>query len=370
MSLILFISTLLGITIYSWGFVDQNVPFVHIDLLRSFVFQHRELAGGAYILAIAVLWAWYGYTGRRLYSNKLPSKVLYRYLILLCAVLFFSYPAFSNDVFNYMATAKIAFLYHENPYVVMPIEISNEPFLTFMHAANKTALYGPVWIVVTVLPYIVGFGNPLITMYAFKLVVIGAYLLLLRLIYLLSKSHKAVWFFAFNPLVVVETLVSAHNDVVMMALALWSFFLLKNRRYVWAFFVFSASVLIKGATVFLIPALLLVLIMQKKGKIAWSQIWTWALYGMLAIVILSPLREELYSWYLIWPLTFVALRGSIDLVGAVVLGASFGLPLRFLPFIVTRNWSGVTPAIKSFVTCVPPAVAGMYYILVKKTQIT
>ena len=46
----------------------------------------------------------------------------------------------------------------------MPIEIPNEPYLAFTRAANKTALYGPVWILLTAIPHLLGQGdNPVQT---------------------------------------------------------------------------------------------------------------------------------------------------------------------------------------------------------------
>ena len=45
----------------------------------------------------------------------------------------------------------------------------------------------------------------------------------------LGKKALGFGIFALNPLVMVSTLVDGHNDVVMMALALGGFFLLKKK---------------------------------------------------------------------------------------------------------------------------------------------
>ena len=87
---------------------------------------------------------------------------------------------------------------------------------------------------------------------------------------------------------------------------------------------------------------------------------------MFIIFLLSPLREEMYSWYFIWPLTFVALLNAgrlMRIIGFVSLAFSLGLLFRFAPFIYTRDWSGITPLVKTLVTFIPPLVAIVYIYL-------
>ena len=77
---------------------------------------------------------------------------------------------------------------------------------------------------------------------------------------------------------------------------------------------------------------------------------------MYLAFFLSPLREEIYAWYFIWPLSFVAIS-DIRWLTVVSGGFSLGLPLRFAPYLATGSWSGITPLVKKIVTFVPPMVA-------------
>ncbi len=349
------------LTVYSWGFVEANVPLFHIEALRNVVYNHRPVSSMVYLCLFVSLFVLYLYVLQKSIKKTLSLRQFSMYLGIFTIILFFSFPAFSNDIFNYIATAKVTFLYRENPYVVMPIEITREPMLSFMHAANKTALYGPVWILLTGIPHVLGGGNLIFAMYAFKVLVLLFYFLMIRLIWRMTGKLTAVVFFAMNPLVIIDTLVSGHNDVVMMFFAVLSFWLLKQKRYVWALLFLGLSVLVKGATIMLLPIFFYVWWRERHSIVDWERIWTWSALSMFLIFLLSPLREEMYSWYFIWPLSFVALRKRSDILTALSLGFTFGLPLRFLPFVLYRDWGGITPIIKKVVTFVPPGIAGLWY---------
>lgn len=361
MMYVLFLLNLIFTSVYTWGFVDANAPFIHAGPLYELVHTQRTLSGGMYAVMLASLSFWYGYLWHGVVRKTISMRQLCLYFGILIGVLFVSFPAFSNDIFNYIATAKVTYAYHENPYIVMPLDIPNEPMLRFLQAANKTALYGPTWILITSVPHVLGFGNLLVSMYAFKLTAVVFYVLLLFLIWSITRRITAVVFFGFNPLVVIDTLVDAHNDVVMMGFALGAFYALKRRWYVLATVCLAASILVKGATLFLIPVFLYAGWEQMRKAVDWERVWTIASFSMFAIFLLSPLREEIYSWYFIWPLAFLALRQTFDVISVVALGFTFGLPLRFFPFVLTREWTGMTPMIKKIVTVVPPVVAGLGY---------
>ena len=353
------------LTVYSWGFVDRNSPLQTLSFLYELVYEKRIFSGivfsGMTILFFAVYL-------RLLYlaqANKIKPASVFRLLILISVILVFSFPAFSNDIFNYIATAKVTYLYQENPYLVMPIEIPNESMLSFLHASNKVALYGPVWILLTGIPHLLGAGNLLLTLFAFKVFVMAFYWGLTWLIWKMTRNLRSVVLFAFNPLVLTNTLIDGHNDIVMMFLAVMSFYLLTKRRFGLAAVFLLSSILIKGATVFLVPVFLWV-VWRRTERIDWQRVWYLCALSLYAIFFLSPLREEMYSWYFIWPLAFVALRGSFDFLTLVSLAISLGLSFRFAPFAFTRNWGGRTPLIKNVVTIGPAVFTALWYAIRKK----
>lgn len=346
---------LIVFTILSWGFVDANAPLPKIALLQPVIYFHTIYPTVWYTVTIVALFGWYFWILHRVKKELFTSKHIWYLIIGTAMILVWSYPALSNDIFNYIATAKVTFLYRENPYIIMPIDISNDPSFAFLHAANKVALYGPAWIALTAVPHLLAMGNLLLTLFTFKIFIIFWYLTLSYLIWIVSE--KKPWplaFFALNPLVTLSTLVDGHNDVVMMALALASFMFLKRRRWAIAIILLTASIFIKGATVFLVPVFFM-------KKASWQRVWYWASIAMYMIFFLSPIREEIYAWYFIWPLTFLALVDKPTILHAASYGFSFGLMLRIVPFFYTRSWSGMTPLIKKVVTFAPPIITTLIY---------
>src|SRR5581483_1924535 len=233
---------------------------------------------------------------------------------------------------------------------------------------NKIALYGPSWILLTFIPYVFGMGNLIATLFAFKIFVVGFYLGLLFLLWRLS--NKNIWslaFFGLNPLVLLETLVSSHNDVVMMFFTLLAYYLLSKKKILVSLLSLIIAILIKYATIFLLPIYIyIVYVSLSNKKINWQPIWVLSACSMYVIFFLSPIREEIYSWYFIWILPFVALIGRMNFLAVLSLGFSFGLLFRFAPFIYTRNWGGETPLLKKIATFFPPLLSGIGYVFKKK----
>src|SRR3989344_7928334 len=141
---------------FSLLFVDPN--FFYFEFIYSGIFSsYRNLVTIGYIIFLCVFIAFYVYL---LFHKASFEKIYVKLIIFSTIILAIAYPAMlSFDICNYVATAKILFFYKENPYVIMPIEFSNDSILRFMHAPNKIALYGPFWVVITGIPFLLGFGN-------------------------------------------------------------------------------------------------------------------------------------------------------------------------------------------------------------------
>lgn len=359
---------LLSFTLFSYTFIDPNLSYLQ-DLYSGFVFTHRGKTTLLYLSFIFLLFIFYFLFMLLLKIRVLNNKDLKWLIIITVGILIFSYPAMlSYDIFNYIATAKVLFFYRENPYIVMPIEFIQDPLLSFTHAANKIALYGPVWLLLGSIPHILGFGDFVLTLFSFKLFVGLFYVGLILVIWKISHNLFALALFALNPLIVIETLVSSHNDLVMMFLATLSLYMLIKKRIAVAIVFFLGSILIKYATVFLAPVFIYVIIKHiKKEKINQQQIFLFSALSMCVIFILSPLREEMYPWYLIWILTFVVLVPKYKLLLYIALGLSFSLLLRYIPFMYLGTHFGPTPMLKILLTVVPALVVfGFLFLKDKK----
>lgn len=366
--LYVYIFTLLGLVLLSYGFIDPNFPYQPFPSYFQFLHDFRSFTTIVYTTLMALFFLSYGLFLRSAYQKKITLRGAWKLIALTAGILFFAYPAFSSDIFNYIATAKVTYLYRENPYIVMPIEIPNDPMLHYLHASNKVALYGWSWILLTGIPYSFGFGNIVLQILTMKVTVLLFYVWLLTLITRLSDNK--VWslvFFGLNPLIVMETVVAVHNDIVMMALVLLSIELATRRRWTLSLMALVVSILIKGATVVLIPHMTYIWMMMRKGKsVNWRGLWYWGMIAMGAVFVLSPLREEMYPWYFIWVLTFASLLPANNFFVPFMAVTSIGLEYRIAPYLFTWRWDGVTPRIKQLVSIVPPGVFSLWYAFRKK----
>ncbi|MEX2013174.1 MAG: hypothetical protein WD967_02115 [Candidatus Levyibacteriota bacterium] len=333
----------------------------------GFATGNREFTTFIYIATVVAFFAFYFAFWKMYLKNKLKAKDVKLVVGITCAILLFSYPAMlSYDIFNYIFSAKVLFYYHENPYLIMPVQFLGDPFLSFTHAANKIALYGPSWIIASGLPYILGFGNFILTILNLKLLVVFFYLATSWMIYKISKDLLPVILFSLNPLVIVETLVSGHNDIVMVFLALCGIFLLSRKKVFSSFIFLILSILIKYSTLFLLPVFLYVSFLQKNKKsINWSKIYSFCAVLMMTAFFLSPIREEIYPWYAIWFLPFAVLQKN-RLVLYISISFSLSLLFRYVPFMFLGIHDGPAPITKMLVTFVPPLIVLFWYLLSKK----
>ncbi|EKD86800.1 MAG: hypothetical protein ACD_37C00140G0003 [uncultured bacterium] len=348
-----FILTSILLTIFSYAFVDPNLSYLS-SLYTGFSLHNRPSASLIFIFIVSFLYLIYFLFVREAHKKNIHLGTVKKVIFITAALLFFSYPAMvSYDIFNYTTTAKVLFGFLENPYIVMPIEFSGQEFLNYTHAANKTALYAPFWLVLTGIPYFLLSWNFILMMFGFKLLVVLFYLLTLYILWKESKDVITVAFFGLNPLVLFETFVGGHNDIVMVFFALLSLILLKERKLFFSMGSLVLSVLIKFATLFLFPVYIYILWQKiRKKAIKWEKVYILSAILMSIIFFLSPIREEIYPWYFIWVLIFVTLTKNTKLY--LLSGIfSFCLLLRYVPYMYLGNHFGLTPYIKIGITFGP-----------------
>ena len=349
-------------TIFSYAFVDPNLIYMK-NIYSGFAFENRSIVTILYALFASVFFVFYGFFIWLGIKKQLKFKEICMLVSITVVGLVFAYPTMlSYDIFNYITTSKVLFFYYENPYIIMPIEFVGEPFLSFTHAANKVALYAPFWITLTGIPYVLGLGNFIAILFSFKIFITLFYIATTILVWKISKNIISVILFSLNPLITIETLISGHNDIVMIFFVLLSFFVLMKKRIGWAVVLFILSILIKYTTLLLIPVFLFVLWKKfKKREINWNNIFYFSALLMYVGFFLAPVREEIYPWYGIWFLLFAFLVPDKKILLSTSLVLSFTLLLRYIPFMSLGTHAGVTPVIKSVITFVPISLILFYF---------
>lgn len=330
---ILFVLSWLLLVIYSFTRQDLNLTwYKQLTVpLQTIGWYQRPLATLIFVLLSLVFILVYLYLVRK-YST--PG---WNILFFLAAAGIFAYPMFSYDLFNYIFNTKMILIYHANPHVQAAIEFSADPMIRFMQNVHSPAPYAYGWTLASLLPGLVWFsGKFTLAFWAMKAFIVAFWLgqlwILKKLVAkLFTQEPWRFWLFALNPLVLVETLINGHNDVVMMFLALLSYWFWLNFAKVKTFIFLLLSASIKYATIILLLLGLQGPSLQAKRL----DIPTLASLALFLVTFTRP--DQLHSWYLIWAFSFAVLSRSKWLV-SVFTALTFGALLRYAPYIYFGHW--------------------------------
>lgn len=183
--------------------------------------------------------------------------------LLFGIVIFISYPVLSTDIFSYMFSQRIATVYHQNIWTIVPITHNTDPFAIMADWKNTTSIYGGVNSLIYSVPSIIGGNNFIVSLIMFKLVSALFAFAILRILFLLLKNNKKTGseiaknlrLIFWNPLFLLEIFGSGHNDSIMIFFSLLAFYFYNKKNYVFAGVALACAVQIK-----LIPILLFVFI--------------------------------------------------------------------------------------------------------------
>lgn len=313
---------LAAFALYSYVLLDLNLTIFNSPLWENFrntiiqigYFQ-RDLSTTLYLVFILFLFIFHFLLVKLSYN---PLKVAF----LVGIILLFSYPFLSHDFFNYMFDAKILTVYQKNPYLYRALDFPSDPWLLFMHWTHRTYPYGPVFLPLTLIPSFLSFGKLILNMLFFKAMFIAFYFFA---VYVLNKLHKT-WalFFATHPLILIEGIVNAHNDLIGVSLAIIGIYFLAKQKNVWGRIFLIASAGIKYIT---FPLIFLIAGNKKINA---------GIFAVLAAALLYLwTKSEVQPWY------FLALFAAIPFYGDLVrkLNIFFaGLLFSYYPYIRFGGW--------------------------------
>lgn len=307
-------------------------------------FFNRPLSTAIFVSIISLMFLFYGYFLYKSHKSELSNKYLWILILGTSGILALSYNAFSYDIFNYIFDAKIITLYKENPYFHKALDYPNDPMLSFMRWTHRVFPYGPVWLGLTVPLSLLGMKIFILTFFLFKFLIAG---LFLGSCYLILKINKKInsedknfglVLFALNPLVIIESLVSAHNDVAMIFFALWGIYLFFNGKKILSIILILISSQIKIPTIGLLIPLSLSYLPNLKFFEARRNIILVSILSMTLVLFSGLLTREIQPWYLLWVLPFVAIYKKNKYLVTLIIGASLGLVLRYCVYIFYGNW--------------------------------
>lgn len=370
---VLFLLSSIFLFFYSFTQVDLGLTLSRSSIYQTFekFFQHigyfnRPLSTGLYIAILILLTISYLFILSLVKKGKVSGRQVWITLILASIILTFSYNAFSYDLFNNIFDAKIITYYHLNPYQHKALDFPHDPMLSFMHWIERTYPYGPAWLALATLISFLGGQIFLVTFFLFKILnfacFIGTVYVVKKIAVRISQKDSlfSMVLFAFNPLIIIECLVSAHNDIAMMLFALWGIYMLLQKRWVWAFALIIFSALIKQVTIFLLPPLIIYFVGSTflKNRFISFEKFVWA--GIVCMIVgffYVLTQREFQPWYLLWILPFVAVLRQNRFLLSLGVGLSIGALLRYVPFLYLGNWDGIAIPVRWYVLVITPLVS-------------
>lgn len=355
--------TILGLFLYSYTQVDLSLTLSRASIFQTVekAFQYvgyfqRPLSTGLYIALLIVLFIFYGIFLFLAAKQKITKKQFWVTIIVTTIILAFSYNAFSYDLFNYIFDAKIVTHYHQNPYFHKALDYSGDPMLSFMHWVERNYPYGPIWLGLTIPLSFIGMQLFLPTFFLFKLLMaasfIGTSWGIGKTLNKISPKDElfGMALFAFNPLVIIESVVSAHHDIVQGLFAILALCYLLGNKNVRSIFMLILSIGIKYATGFLLPSFIFVFIARKiRFKFSWTLFVAITSVFMIIPLILETMRTNFQPWYLLNVLPFIVLIGKKYYTILPTIIISLFALLIYIPFLYTGNWNPPIPSILNWI---------------------
>jgi len=241
-------------------------------------------------------------------------------------------PGNSADVFAYISFGRIAGLYAASPYLHVYSEFDDfySPYAWF----DGPMPYGPVVLPVFILAGVVSQLSLIASIYTLKLIWLLLHGCSSWLMYRILKPLRpdpayGLFLFALNPLMLLELVINAHNDGLMILFGLLAILSLQRRQHSLALWMALLSALVKLPGALLLMGVLAFLIRQRQ--------WRGLIYGLLgglaAMIVLEiellpgvePLLNPISSY---WLGSENSLHGLLVIL-AQILGIGLGLDVSY-----------------------------------------
>jgi hypothetical protein len=216
------------------------------------------------LLALVIGLSFYAFAGIIKYSQK--ETVDWKYILLVVAMVLVSFPALSTDVFDYNNTNRVAFIHQENPWQFSASAFPDDSEIYYGSWLERASVYPPASAINGSLVYVFFGTNPVVAIFGFKILAIIYYFLIgLVLLQLLPKTKKYLTLlFLLNPLILIEFVGNAHNDLLMAFFLVAGLFYLNKKKVVYSSTMMTLSILSKLSVALYFPIIFVALIHQLK----------------------------------------------------------------------------------------------------------
>ncbi|GCE27044.1 hypothetical protein KDA_25280 [Dictyobacter alpinus] len=266
---------------------------------------------------LAILFVVYALAAFFIYRQKNSS--LYTYMLTLIwigavvggAIFLFTPGILTTDVYAYASYGRLLTLYSSNPYFVPPSAFPHDVTYQWLYWKSTVSIYGPIWTLVSAGLALVGSSTQMTIILVFRSFALLCHfaniVLIIACLRTMRRSPHIVLLgallYAWNPLVLLEAGLGAHNDVFMVTFMLLGFYLsaraeragtfLQWRGYIPAILAFTAAFLVKFSAAPVLAVFVLALFFatikadSKNGKLTWLPALRSAIIASCVFLIMS-----------------------------------------------------------------------------------
>ncbi|GER88369.1 hypothetical protein KDW_25310 [Dictyobacter vulcani] len=272
---------------------------------------------------LAIMFAVYGLAALFIYRQK--KSGLYKYMLVIIWVgallggfiYLFTPGILTTDVYAYASYGRLLTQYGANPYFVAPSAFPHDAIYSLLYWKDTVSIYGPIWTLVSAVLCLMGGSTQMSLILVFRCFALLCHfaniLLIIASLRTMRRSPHIVLLgallYAWNPLALLETGLSAHNDVFMMTFMLLGLYLstraeragtfLQWRGYIPPILAFTAAFLVKFSAAPVLAVFVLALFFatiqadSKKGQLVWlpalrSAIIATCAFAVMTVVLYAP----------------------------------------------------------------------------------
>jgi len=221
-----------------------------------------------------------------------PPKRIFTHPLFILSLLNFllSFPSLSTDVFDYLNFNRIAFVYHANPWLQSALSFPHDPWIYFGSWLDRPSVYPPLFHFSSALIYFLFGASVIGSIIGFKLFNLFLYLAFYFLFVSVKPklSVKSQLIFLANPLILIEFLGNAHNDLLLALFLLLSFLFLKRHQPIPSALFLAAGFLTKITLLLYLP-IFLYFFSRKRLKLSLKFGLSFAFFTLLGFIPLFPI---------------------------------------------------------------------------------
>ncbi len=218
------------------------------------------------------------------------------------ALLLWSYPVTSTDVWDYLFRGRLSAVYGANPYLEVPRQFTSDPFYPYVGWPNAPSAYGPLWETASLLLALLGGESKIRGVLLYKATAAAAFLLCGAAIEAGAVRREqrllGVYLWLWSPLALWEFAGAGHNDALLVLSLLGALLAAQRGRYALAVAALTLGALFKFLPLVFVPLVLFDWLRRNPAGHKWIGILVAAaaIVALPAVLLYAPFWDLPPGW--------------------------------------------------------------------------